>query len=107
LPLATAAAAAAIAANTTAAATARAPHRRSLVAPNHTMTHVLNFALRSVLCGGLDNKAVAQGLCDQKGSFVDDDKLRFDFAWTGPLQAAQIAAVEAIVNETIQVIVPP
>eukprot|EP00612_Vaucheria_litorea_P007398 CAMPEP_0171475884 /NCGR_PEP_ID=MMETSP0946-20130122/3259_1 /TAXON_ID=109269 /ORGANISM="Vaucheria litorea, Strain CCMP2940" /LENGTH=961 /DNA_ID=CAMNT_0012006037 /DNA_START=8 /DNA_END=2889 /DNA_ORIENTATION=+ len=76
--------------------------RRSKVAPNHTMTHVLNFALRNVLCGGLDNKTVAQGLCDQKGSFVDDEKLRFDFAWTGPLKPNQLEVVENIVNSTIQ-----
>jgi hypothetical protein len=50
---------------------------RSRVAPNHTMTHVLNYALRKVLCGGVNSTAVAQGMCDQKGSFVDDEKLRY------------------------------
>jgi hypothetical protein len=41
------------------------------------MTHVLNYALRKVLCGGVNSTAVAQGMCDQKGSFVDDEKLRY------------------------------
>lgn len=41
-------------------------NRRRKVAPNHTMTHVLNFALREVLGGGIE----------QKGSAVTHEKLR-------------------------------
>ncbi|CAM9234039.1 unnamed protein product, partial [Hapterophycus canaliculatus] len=55
--------------------------RRANVAPNHTMTHVLNFALRKVMYNGM---------CDQKGSFVDDEKLRFDFSWSGALSVEQV-----------------
>jgi len=65
--------------------------RRSLVAPNHTMTHVLNLALREVLGDG----------ADQRGSTVAADKLRFDFASNKGLTADQLGRVEAIVNEQI------
>lgn len=77
--------------------------RRALVAPNHTMTHVLNFALRSVLISGPEEaNLAAAGLCEQKGSLVDADKLRFDFSWNGALTAEQTAKVEMIVNEQIR-----
>ncbi|CAM9448574.1 unnamed protein product [Ascophyllum nodosum] len=68
--------------------------RRSNIAPNHTMTHVLNFALRKVL-------HPSDGMCDQKGSFVDDEKLRFDFSWSGALSPEQVAEVEDVVNDHI------
>lgn len=74
--------------------------RRAKVAPNHTMTHVLNYALRRVLLKGAVG-ADASGLCDQKGSAVDDEKLRFDFAWGKPLTPAELAEVEGIVRERI------
>lgn len=142
--------------------------RRSYVAPNHTMTHVLNYALRSVLLGNgayctysllgcicmdvfvlvfffgskcdwftvpdrywltanissesffllMDRSlffnfilfvpgcftfpfthteaSSAEGLsqCDQKGSLVDAEKLRFDFSWPCALTPAQTAQVQ-------------
>ncbi|CAM9939039.1 unnamed protein product, partial [Sphacelaria rigidula] len=61
--------------------------RRSNVAPNHTMTHVLNFALRKVMMKAGD------GMCDQMGSFVDDEKLRFDFSWSGALSPEQVQLI--------------
>jgi len=81
--------------------------RRALVAPNHTMTHVLNFALRHVLCeeGKSDDKAVVTQI-DQKGSLVDEDKLRFDFSWNGPLTPAQLARIEELVNNKIKEALP-
>ena len=63
--------------------------RRSLVAPNHTMTHVLNYALRQALIVENPSKSAgAQPEVDQKGSLVDEDKLRFDFSeWISETRA--------------------
>ena len=77
--------------------------RRSLIAPNHTMTHVLNFALRKVLTGDeAESKSTATIEVDQKGSLVDEDKLRFDFSWSGALKPQQLKRVEEIVNDIIK-----
>ena len=65
--------------------------RRGYVAPNHTMTHVLNFALREVMGPGLD----------QKGSTVEPSKLRFDFSSNKGLTPPQLQKVEDIVNAAI------
>ena len=78
--------------------------RRAPIAANHTMTHVLNHALKDVLVtnGGGDG---TQSL-DQKGSLVDESKLRFDFSWGSGLTTEQVAAVEKIVSDTINNAVP-
>lgn len=58
---------------------------------NHTATHILNFALRSVL-----------GEADQRGSLVAPDRLRFDFTAKGALSTQEIKKVEGIANQMIE-----
>ena len=76
--------------------------RRSLIAPNHTMTHVLNYSLKRVLLGGEESN----GLIDQKGSLVDTEKLRFDFSWNGAISKEQLAEIETIVRKQISDALP-
>jgi alanyl-tRNA synthetase len=65
--------------------------RRALVAPNHTATHILNWAIWQVLGQP----------CDQKGSLVDEQKLRFDFAFSRGLRASELERVEQLCREII------
>ena len=58
---------------------------------NHSVTHLMHKALREVL-----GTHVAQ-----KGSLVDAEKTRFDFAHNAPMTDAQIREVEAKVNAEI------
>lgn len=67
-------------------------HRRSFIAPNHTMTHMLNFALRKYLGDSVD----------QKGSLVDPDKLRFDFSCSKAPDTSTLEQIEHFVNESIK-----
>ncbi|CAO2200522.1 unnamed protein product [Urochloa humidicola] len=67
-------------------------NRRTLIAPNHTCTHMLNFALREVLGDHVD----------QKGSIVLPEKLRFDFSHGKPVQPEDLRKIESIVNQQIK-----
>lgn len=82
--------------------------RRAPIASNHTMTHVLNYALQEVLVTRPRNESGKEGTVtvDQKGSLVDQYKLRFDFSWNGPLGLKELKGVEEIVQDHINNAVP-
>ncbi len=65
--------------------------RRGAIMRNHSACHLLQAALREVLGTHVE----------QAGSYVDENKLRFDFNHFAPMTAEEIAKVEAIVNEHI------
>jgi len=64
---------------------------RAATQRNHSVTHLMHKALRSVLGDHVQ----------QKGSLVDADKTRFDFTHTAPVTDAQIREIEALVNMEI------
>ncbi|SIO61253.1 alanine--tRNA ligase [Paraburkholderia phenazinium] len=65
--------------------------RRARTERNHSATHLMHKALREVLGSHVQ----------QKGSLVDPDKTRFDFAHNSPMTDEQIRQVEAIVNAEV------
>ena len=65
--------------------------RRSEVCKNHTATHMLQEALKRVLGEHVH----------QSGSYVNEDRLRFDFTHFSALTEEEIAKVEAMVNDKI------
>ncbi|MES2956675.1 MAG: alanine--tRNA ligase [Pseudomonadota bacterium] len=67
------------------------PERRARTVRNHSATHLMHKALREVLGAHVQ----------QKGSLVNAERTRFDFAHNAPVTDAQIRQVEALVNAEV------
>jgi len=65
--------------------------QRARTVRNHSATHLMHKALREVLGGHVQ----------QKGSLVNAERTRFDFAHNAPMTDEQIRRVEAIVNAEV------
>jgi len=65
--------------------------RRRAIQRAHTATHLLHHALRDIL--GKDTR--------QEGSFVDEDRLRFDFNCRKPLSGEELRKIEESINQRI------
>lgn len=66
--------------------------RRSPIRNNHSGTHILNHALREVLGDDIN----------QKGSLVDDEKLRFDFSHKAQVKIDELKKIEELSNAYIR-----
>ncbi|MCA9762114.1 MAG: alanine--tRNA ligase [Gemmatimonadetes bacterium] len=65
--------------------------RRRDIQRNHSATHLVHLALRRMLGEHVR----------QQGSLVEPGRLRFDFSHHGPIDPAQLAEIEAAVNELV------
>ena len=65
--------------------------RRAATMRNHSVTHLMHKALREVLGAHVQ----------QKGSLVDAEKTRFDFAHNAPVTPQQVAEIERRVNAEV------
>ena len=65
--------------------------RRNKITANHSATHLLHFALKQLLGNSVN----------QKGSYVDDKRLRFDVSYNGAISVDILKQAENIVNNII------
>jgi alanyl-tRNA synthetase len=66
--------------------------RRDATMLNHSATHILHYALREILGNSVH----------QAGSLVAPERLRFDFAHTGPVKDDALATIEEEINARIR-----
>ena len=66
--------------------------RRKKIRNNHSATHLLHASLRKVLGDHIS----------QKGSLVNNEKLRFDFTFHENLSSEQVHKIESLVNQSIR-----
>ena len=65
--------------------------KRNATTIHHSATHLLHSALKKVLGDHVQ----------QKGSQVDSEKLRFDFAHSKPVSPEELSKIEALVNDQV------
>ena len=65
---------------------------RDLIKANHTATHLLQAALRKILGDHIV----------QKGSYIDNERLRFDFSHNGAISPDDLKSVERFINRIIE-----